>query len=125
MKMNNKKKLDYYLDLPWTYTIETTKEDGKILYVVSVNELPGICTDAFTLDNAMMLIKEAMTAAFQLYLENGEEIPEPINKDQFKGNIAYRTNSKRHYLIARAAQKKASSLSKVIDECVDIALRKR
>ncbi len=120
----NKKKLDYYLNLPWTYTIETEKENGETLYVVCVNELPGICTDDTTLDGAMVLIKEAMTAAFQLYLENGEEIPEPIDKDQFKGNIAYRTNSERHYLIARAAQRKASSLSKIIDECIDMSLKK-
>ena len=122
--MNNKKTLDYYIDLPWTYTVETTKESGQTLYVVCVNELPGICTDDSTLDGAMTLIKEAMVATFQLYLENGEKIPEPIDQDQFKGNIAYRTNSKRHYLIARAAQKKASSLSKIIDECIDLALEK-
>ena len=122
--MNNEKTLDYYLNLPWTYTIETTKEDGRTIYIVSVNEFPGISTDAPTLDEAMTLIKEAMAAVFQLYMENGEEVPEPIDQDRFKGNIAYRTNSKRHYLIARAAQKKASSLSKVIDECVDQILGK-
>ena len=118
------KTIDYYLNLPWTYTIQTTKEKNQILYIVCVNELPGICTDSTTLEEAMVLIKEAMAAAFQLYLENNEEIPEPIDQDQFKGNIAYRTNSKRHYLIARAAQKKASSLSKIIDECIDATLGK-
>jgi len=124
--MDRKRKgLAYYLNLPWTYTIETTKENEQTIYIICVNELPGVCTDSTTIDEAMTLIKEAMTATFQLYLENNEEIPEPIDKEQFKGNIAYRTNSKRHYLIARAAQRKASSLSKIIDECIDIALEKK
>jgi len=123
--MNKKKDLNYYLDLPWTYTVQTIKEDGNILYVVCVNELPGVCTDCNTLDGAMDLIKEAMSATFELYLENNEEIPEPLDHEQFKGNIAYQTNSKRHSLIAREAQRKAASLSKIIDECVDKALRKK
>ena len=122
---NDKKKLDYYLNLPWTYTVETAKDGDETLYVISVNELPGICTDAPTIDEAMLLIKEAMLGVFQLYLENGEEIPEPVDQEQYKGNIAYRTTSRRHYLIAREAQRKNSSLSRVIDEFIDVVLGRK
>ena len=38
-KKKNKKTIDYYLNLPWTYTIETTKENGKLLYIVYVSQL--------------------------------------------------------------------------------------
>ncbi len=119
------KDLNYYLNLPWTYTIETTKETGELLYIVHVNELPGIATDAPTLNEAMKLIKEAMTGAFELYIKNGEEIPEPIDEDEFKGNIAYRTNSRRHYLLAKEAKRRNESLSHILDQCVDMALGKR
>jgi predicted RNase H-like HicB family nuclease len=89
------KKVSYYLDLPWTYTVEqATDENKKKIYIVRVNELPGICTDAQTFDEAMALIKEPMQAAFEFYMENGEEIPEPVKLEDFKGNIAYRTTSK-------------------------------
>jgi hypothetical protein len=45
----DKKNADYYLKLPWTYTIETAKdEEGNNYYIVYVNELPRICTDAST-----------------------------------------------------------------------------
>ena len=67
------KDLQYYLNLPWTYTIETTRETGELLYIVHVNELPGIATDAPSLNEAMELIKETMTAVFELYMKNGEE----------------------------------------------------
>ena len=123
--MKNKKDIQYYLNLPWTYTIETSRdENNAVIYVVHVNELPGVCTDADTIAQAMELIKDAMTGAFKLYLKLGEEIPEPIDEEEFKGNIAYRTTNKRHYLIAREAQKKNTSLSKVMDELIDKALTK-
>lgn len=72
---NKTKDIAYYLNLPWTYTIETTRETGQPLYIVHVNELPGVATDASTLEEAMELIKEAMIGVFNLYLKQGEEIP--------------------------------------------------
>jgi len=123
-KKKNKKNIEHYLNLPWSYTVETTKENGQILYIVCVNELPGVYTDAPTIDAAMELIKEAMAATFELYLENNEEIPEPIDEKQYKSNIAYRTSSRRHHRIAREAQIRKSSLSNIIDECIDQTLKR-
>ena len=85
MATQNKKDINYYLNLPWTYTVETTRETGELLYIVHVNELPGIATDAPSLEEAMMLIKEAMKGAFKFfYMKQGEEILQPINSDKFK-----------------------------------------
>ena len=124
--MESKKKyksLEYYLNLPWTYTIEQARDENKNkIYIVRVNELPGICTDALSLDEAMELIKEPMKAAFEFYMENGENIPEPVKEEDFKGNIAYRTTSKRHCLISKEAQRKEQSLSQIIDGLVDTVL---
>ncbi len=124
--MESKKKyksLKYYLSLPWTYTVEQASDENKNrIYVVRVNELPGICTDATSLDEAMKLIQEPMTAAFEFYMENNEDIPEPVKEEDFKGNIAYRTTSRRHYLINKEAKKREMSLSQVIDNIVDTVL---
>ncbi|HBS48390.1 TPA: hypothetical protein DEO28_00255 [Candidatus Dependentiae bacterium] len=124
--MESKKKyksLNYYLSLPWTYTVEQVSDkDKNKIYVVRVNELPGICTDATSLDEAIKLIKEPMKAAFEFYMENGEDIPQPVKEEDFKGNIAYRTTSRRHYLISKEAKEKEQSLSQVIDNLIDSAL---
>lgn len=120
--LNKQKDINYYLNLPWTYTIETTSEKGSSLYIVYVNELPGIATDAPTVEEAMESIKEAMKGAFELYLKHGEEIPEPVDPEQFKGNIAYRTSSKRHHKLFKEAQKRHQSLSQLIDHCIDTTL---
>src|SRR5271163_3344356 len=96
------KKLSYYLALPWTYTVEQAKDEGNNkIYIVRVNELPGICTDALSVDEAMELIQEPMAAAIEFYMENNQEIPVPISEEDFKGNISYRTTSRRHYLITK------------------------
>ena len=121
---NKTKDINYYLNLPWTYTVETTRETGELLYIVHVNELPGIATDAPSLEEAMQLIKDAMKGAFKLYLKHGDEIPEPVNPDKFKGNIAYRTSSTRHFKLFKEAQKHNQSLSQFIDQCIDVALKK-
>jgi antitoxin HicB len=117
------KKLSYYLNLPWTYTVEQSKdENNNKIYIVCVNELPGICTDAPSLDEAMKLIQEPIAAAIEFYMENNQDIPEPISEEDYKGNISYRTTSRRHYLISKEAQKREMSLSQLIDNLVDAVL---
>lgn len=119
-----KKKLDYYLKLKWSYTIEQDSHDGKNIYIIRVNELPGICTDAESIEGGMKEIKEAIAAAIKLYLKQGEPIPEPISKTEFRGNIAYRTDCERHYFIARAARQMHKSISKTLDVLIDAGMQK-
>lgn len=68
--------INYYLRLKWTYTVEKELFDGISYYVVHVNELPGVCSDGETLEDAMQNVKEAMRGAFKLYLKQGDEIPD-------------------------------------------------
>jgi len=73
----------------------------------------------------MRLIKEVMKTAFEMYLEENEEIPEPMKEEDYKGKIAYRTTAKRHFLIAKEAKKRDLSLSQVIDQFIDQLLSKK
>ena len=120
--MSNKKDLKYYLGLKWSYTVEQEAEGRKSYFIIRVNELPGVCTDSETVEEGMELIKEAIEATIKLYLKNGEEVPEPIKKSEFKGNIAYRTTSERHYSLAKAAKLMHKSISKTLDDIVDAGI---
>lgn len=120
--MATKKDVKYYLNLNWSYTIESEVHKGERYYIIRVNELPGVCTDANTLEEGMKGIKEAIEGAVRLYLKNREPIPEPIKKDQFKGQIAYRTTSQRHYNVAKTAKILHKSISKTLDELIDLGL---
>lgn len=123
--MNNEK-LREYLNLQWTYRIETAKdENNKTYYVVYVEELPGIATDAETVAEAMELIKDAMLGVFKLYIKQGEELPLPVNKEKYKGKILYRTTPNRHFKISREAKKRNISLSEVLDAFVDNSIAKK
>lgn len=121
-KMKDSKNIDYYLNLPWTYTIETETHKGQSYYIIHVNELPGICTDAESLDEGMNEIKSLIACAIEIYREKGEPVPEPIDREQFKGKILYRTDSERHYHIAKIAQRLHKSISKTLDALVDEGL---
>lgn len=121
--MNIKKDLKYYLGLNWSYTIEKSSHKGKKFFIIRVNELPGVCTDAKTIEQGMRDIQEAITATIELYLEQGDPIPEPIQKEKFKGNIAYRTTSERHYFLAKLAQQQHLSMNKALDMIFDAGRR--
>lgn len=123
-KMKENKGLDYYLNLPWTYTIETENNEGTCYYIIRVNELPGICTDSESLDDGMIAIKELIACAIEIYHEKGEPVPEPVDRNQFKGKILYRTDSERHYLIAKTAQRMHKSISKTLDTLIDEGLER-
>lgn len=124
-KINHEKKLDYYINLPWTYTIEKECFKGQSYFIIRVNELPGICTDAEDLNEGMEDIKDAIACAVEIYLENKEPVPEPINPEMFKGKILYRTDKERHYHLAKLATLMNKSISKTIDYLVDSSLESK
>ena len=82
-----KKTFSYYLNLPWSYMIEQEMYNRKAYYIIRVNELPGVCTDAESIEEGMEAIKEVIKASIKLYLKQGDPIPEPIDKKKFKENI--------------------------------------
>lgn len=121
--VTKRKKLKYYLNLKWSYTIEQDFHDGKKIYIIRVNELPGVCTDSNTIEQGMKDIRDSIAATIELYLEQGDPIPEPINKEEFKGKISYRTTSERHYCLAKLAQQKHVSMNKALDMVFDAGLQ--
>jgi len=119
------KNLKYYLDLPWTYILqEDIDNKGKKIYILSVNELPGVKTDAYSREEAFEEIKDALRAAIELYIKMGDRIPEPkkMSAKKFKGNITYRTTQERHNQLADEAKKRKIPINKLIDEIIGNAL---
>ena len=81
------KKWAHLLSLSWTYPIKEEFDNSK-LYIIEVAELPGVITDATTIDEAMELIKEPMMLAFESYEKEGLSIPQPIALEQTAKGIA-------------------------------------
>lgn len=117
--MATKKQIEKYTKLPWTYTIEPEES----YYIISVNELPGVCTDADSIEEGMVEIQDAIYAAIELYLDLGKEIPEPVDKSKFRGKIPYRTSPETHRRLVRTANIRHMSVNKLIDSFVEQGLR--
>ena len=78
MVIQKKNDVNYYLNLPWTFTIEQEKRGGVCLaYSVRVNEWPGVATDAPTISEAFEGIYEALALVITMSLEEGDILPEP------------------------------------------------
>ena len=70
--MATRKDLDYYLGLKWTYIIQQESTDEHEYFVISVPELPGVSTDAETIEQGMREIQDAIKGAIRLYLKQGD-----------------------------------------------------
>lgn len=123
-KKKIKKDLSYYLNLPWTYTVETAHEQGQFFYIIRVAELPEICTDAPTLDEAMHLIKEPMTSILEFYLEDGQAIPEPKTEHAHKPRITYQGSIKKEDRLIYEAKKRNLSLNEYLNALAEATFQK-
>ena len=111
------KTVRHYLNLPYTYIIEWSDTDE--CYLGSIVELERNMTCGNTREEVLSNLKEALTAYVQTSLDNDMEIPEPFKKDDFKGNITYRTTKERHYKLAKEAKLSGKSINALIDEAVE------
>lgn len=71
------KNLEYYLNLPYSYSVEWSAIDKS--YLGSISEIERNMTCGDTPEETLRNLKEALTAYIQTSLDNGFEIPEPIN----------------------------------------------
>ena len=116
-----KKKIDYYLDLPYTYLIEWSDVDK--CFLGSIVELEHNMTCGQTREEVFCNLKEALISYITTSLDNNMEIPEPLKKEDFKGSITYRTSKERHYRLAKQAKLYGKSINAFIDEAIGEKLK--
>ena len=112
------KNLDYYLALPWTFTVEKIIDDGEAYYLARVVELNGCMSDGESPVAAIVNLQDALKGCIEGELSVGNEIPEPMNAAEYKGYISYRTKPEKHYKLAKEAQRRGISVNRLIDEAV-------
>ena len=117
----NKKKANYYLNLPYTYVIEWSDVDG--CFLGSIIELERNMTCGQTREEVLLNLKEALASYIATSLDNKMEIPEPLKMDNFKGSITYRTSKERHYRLAKQAKLYGKSINAFIDEAIGEKLK--
>lgn len=118
-----KKNLEYYLNLPYSYSIQWS--DADKCYLGSITELEQNMTCGNTPEETMSNLREALESYIKTSLDNNFEIPEPIQLKDYKGTITYRTSSTTHYYIVKIAKNLGISINSFIDEAVNEKLRKK
>ena len=116
-----KRKLDYYLNLPYTYIIEWSDVDG--CFLGSIVELERNMTYGQTREEVLSNLKDALVSYITTSLDNNIEIPEPLKIGDFKGSITYRTSKERHYRLAKQAKFYGKSINSFIDEVIGEKLK--
>ncbi len=110
-----KKTIDYYLSLPYRLEIVPDVEEGG--FGARYPELPGCITCAETMEQAFANALDAKTAWLQAALEDGIEIPEPIeviDLSEYSGQFKLRIPKSLHRSLSVHAKEEGISMNQYI-----------
>ena len=103
------KDLGYYNGLH--YKMEVVKDESESGYVVSFPELPGCVTCADTLEKAILLADDAKSTWIAACLEEGIDIPEPVNDNSYSGQFKLRIPKSLHRSLAERSKEEGISMN--------------
>lgn len=106
------KNLNYYLGLPYKYTLYPAEEGG---YVIEIPDLPGCISQSETAEEVLVMIEDAKRGWLEVALEQGVEIPEPsrVGSD-FSGKFSIRVPKSLHKALAEKAKEEDISLNQFV-----------
>ena len=106
------KNLDYYLELPYKYSIYPAEEGG---YVIEIPDLPGCISQGETAEDALVMIEDAKHGWLEVSLHQGIEIPEPSRlSSDYSGKFNIRVPKSLHKVLADKAKEENISLNQFI-----------
>ncbi|MDY8094191.1 toxin-antitoxin system HicB family antitoxin [Paenibacillus polymyxa] len=98
------KDIAYYMALPYTIQIKHMNDESGSYHLATVAELEGCKSHGDTPEEALKMVSEAMEGYLEVKLDFGDEIPEPVNEEQFSGKWLQRAPKSLHkHLMERAA----------------------
>lgn len=103
------KTLEAYMKLPYRMEIVPDTDEGG--YAVSFPELPGCLTCADTLQQAVVNAEDAKRAWLAAAIEDGMDIPEPVNLDDYSGQFKLRIPKSLHHDLAEHARQEGISMN--------------
>ena len=106
-----KQPLKYYLDLKYPVTITPAQDGG---YVAEMEDLPGCFTQGDTLEETYANINEACRLWIEVAYDDGQEIPEPKQKEGYSGNFIVRGPKSLHRKLDRMAKREGVSLNQYL-----------
>jgi predicted RNase H-like HicB family nuclease len=107
--------LEEYLKLPYHIVLVSDEdEEGNAGWVAEVSELPGCMSQGATPDEAIDHIRDAMEGWISVALEDGRDIPEPVEPTRFSGRFVVRLPRTLHAEVSRLAEEEGVSLNQFV-----------
>lgn len=103
------KDLSYYMGLDYKIEIIPDTEEGG--YALQCPELPGCVTCADTIQKGIDMLEDAKKAWITTCLEEGMEIPEPMNVDDYSGQFKLRMPKSLHKELAERSKAEGISMN--------------
>ena len=103
------KTIEDYMALP--YRMELVPDPAEGGYAVSFPDLPGCVSCGDTLESAVKNGEDAKKAWFAAALEDGIEIPEPDNLEQYSGQFKLRIPKSLHRQLSEHSKREGISMN--------------
>ena len=105
-----------YINLP--YTIEVIPDEN--CFFIKIKELEGCISQGDTIEEAFIMIKDALSSWLEVAIEEGDEIPLPESMQEYKhsGKMSLRMPKSLHKKVAKEAKKEGVSLNSYIVSCL-------
>ena len=100
-----------YLELPYNIVIKKIKDESGKNYHAAVLELDGCQSTGDTYGEAYSGILEAMEGYIETKLENGFDVPVPLDTDKYSGKFVVRMPKSLHQRLAMEASQEGVSLN--------------
>jgi len=105
------KNLEYYMSLPYTFTVQRYDDESGSYYVSKVLELDGCHSDGKTKEEALENLREALELRIETGIEYGDSIPEPLTENAFSGKFTLRLPKTLHHRLTLEAKQEGVSLN--------------
>ncbi len=96
----------------YTYRIQWSEEDS--CHIARCLEFPSLAAHGETAEQALKEIEFAVAESIEWMEENGEEIPEPLGKKRYRGNLTLRIPPEKHRELAIRSAEEGVSINQFI-----------
>lgn len=110
METELKKKVDYYMSLPYTMIVKYCEDQGGY-YVANYVELPDLTMTGATPEEAVKELLLEKPEWFETCLKLGVKIPMPVENQKYSGKMALRMSPSMHAALTRLAELEGISLN--------------
>ena len=103
------KTIDYYMNLPYKMEIFPDPDEGG--FVADYPDLPGCLTIGETIEDVIRNAEDAKREWISAAIEDGIDIAEPVNLDEYSGQFKLRIPKSLHRKLAERSREEGVSMN--------------